>query len=57
MNSDVGPDDIVNENLVDHSAALAPDFQKFLYEEQLSDVTIKVRKLKTIFGETINNPQ
>ena len=42
----------IGENLVDHSQMLAPDFQKFLYEEQLSDVTIKVRKLKMSFGET-----
>jgi hypothetical protein len=41
------------ENLVDHTGQLANDFSKFLFEEQLSDVTIKVRKLKTIFGETI----
>jgi hypothetical protein len=40
-----------SENLVDHSTLLSADFQKFLYDEQLSDVTIKVSKFKTIFGE------
>jgi hypothetical protein len=47
-------DENLNENIVDHSTLLAADFNKFLYDEQLSDVTIKVRKLKTIFGEQIN---
>lgn len=45
--------DIEDENVVDHSGSLANDFAKFLFEEQLSDVTIKVRKLKTMFGESV----
>ena len=38
---------------MDHSQLLSGDFQKFLFDEQLSDVEIKVRKLKSFFGESL----
>lgn len=44
-------------NQVDHSTLLGADYSKFLFEDQLSDVKIKVKKGKVIFGEPTTSCQ